>query len=72
MPTRYACKRDKSKDEKKTISIIFGALNFISEKKIAIETVVFYVIKNIYPSHANSAQIEKYVLLMTANGFNRA
>lgn len=28
--------------------------------------------KNIYPSHANSVQIEKYVLLMTANGFNRA
>lgn len=64
--------------QKKIISIIFGALKFLYKKKkththTAIET-AFCSGKevNIYPSHANCVQIEKYVLLMTVNGFNRA
>lgn len=39
-----------------------------------LKMVFFFVMckKNIYPSHVNNIQIEKYLLLMTANGFNRA
>lgn len=50
---------------------MFGALEFAQK---AVESGLFCVCAkmDIYSSHVNNIQIEKYLLLMTANGFNGA